>query len=476
VLGFEPDRSASFFEAGGDSVRAVDFVAAARDAGFELELADVFVAPTIGELVSRVRPAAEPAGVWKDQSVAPLSLPQEYLLELEARTAPHIRFVPEYSYEIEGPLDEAALAAALDDVARAHPALRTTIRLDGPEPAQVLGEEPAFELELRDVSDEELFPETHAVAAHVIEPDADPLWQVTLLRTPRRYSLVVLVHHIVVDGWAMGLFFRALSEAYAARRAGAPPPARQPWLYAEFAREQQARRASGAYARDVDYWVELTEGRTIDWGSRRGPGRTESFDAVATHVRLGASEAARIAHLAQVSKTSVATAVGAVSSRALAAVSGDEDVVTVEAVANRNAANANVIGFYSTGGISRVQAPPGRRLTELAAELWEQRLRSLPYLGVQLEDVGYACDGDPEYPPVLVALFNERQGPPRFEGCEVRPIDVPRPTRLRRTLNVSWWPAGDGYDLVVAQQVGTLVDGTAEAVAAAVADVLHSAS
>ena len=144
--------------------------------------------------------------------------------------------------------------------------------------------------------------------------------------------------------------------------------------------------------------------------------------------------------------------------------------------ANRDATNANVIGFYSTGGISRVHAPPGRRLTELAAELWEQRLRSLPYLGVQLEDVGYACGGDPEYPPVLVALFNERQGPPRVEGCEVRPIDVPRPTRLRRTLNVSWWPAGDGYDLVVAQQVGTLVDGTAEAVAAAVVDVLHSAS
>jgi aryl carrier-like protein len=303
VLGFEPDRSASFFDAGGDSVRAVDFVAAARDAGFELSLADVFVAPTIGELVSRVRPAAEAAGVVEDQSVAPLSLPQEYLLELEARTAPHIRFVPEYSYEIEGPLDEAALAAALDDVVRAHPALRTTIRLDGPEPAQVLAEEPAFELELRDVSDDELLPETYAVAHHVIEPDADPLWQVTLLRTPRRRALVVLVHHIVVDGWAMGLFFRALSEAYAARLVGAPPPARQPWLYAEFAREQQARRASGAYARDVDYWVELTGGRTIDWGSRRGSGRKESFEAVATRVSLGASEAARIAHLAQVSKT-----------------------------------------------------------------------------------------------------------------------------------------------------------------------------
>src|SRR5207253_2878879 len=178
-----------------------------------------------------------------------------------------------------------------------------------------------------------------------------------------------------------------------------------------------------------------------------------------TRVRLGASEAARIAHLARVSKTSAATVVGAVSSRALAAVSGDEDVVTVESVASRDATNANVIGFYSTGGISRLQAPPGRRVTELAAELWEQRLRSLPYLGVQFEDVGHACDGDPEYPPVLVSLFNERQDPPRFEGCVVRPIDVPRPTRLRRTLNVSWWPAAGGYDLVVSQQVGTLVDG-----------------
>jgi Condensation domain/Phosphopantetheine attachment site len=477
VLGFEPDRSASFFDAGGDSVRAVDFVAAARDAGFELALVDVFSAPTIRELVSRVRPAVEPVGVGEDPSTAPLSLPQEYLLRLEARTAPYITFVSEYSYEIEGPLDDAALEAALDDVARAHPALRTTIRLDGPEPAQVLAEEPAFGLEVRDVADEELLPETDAVAREAIEPDADPLWRVTLLRSPRRRALVVCVHHIVVDGWAMGVFFRALSEAYAARRAGAPPPARQPWIYAEFAREQQARRASGAYQRDVDYWVELTEGHSIDWSSRRGPGRKESWDAVATRVRVGASEAARIAHLAQVSKTSAATVIGAVSSRALAAVSGDEDVVTVESVANRDARNANVIGFYSTGGISRVQAPPGRRVTELAAELWEQRLRSLPYLGVHFEDVAEVFgDDDPEYPPVLVSLFNERQDPPRFEGCEVRPIDVPRPKRLRRMLNVSWWPAGDGYDLVVSQQVGTLVDGTAEAVAAAVADLLRSAS
>ena len=477
VLGFEPDPSASFFDAGGDSVRAVDFAAAARDAGFELELADVFLAPTIADLVSRVRPAgAEPVAVAEDVSVAPLSLPQQHLLHLEARTSPHIRFVPEYSYEIEGPLDEAALAAALDDVARAHPALRTTIRLDGPTPAQVLAEEPAFGLEVREVPDDELLPETYAVAREVIEPDADALWRLTLLRTPRRWSLVVLVHHIVVDGWGMGVFFRALSEAYAARRAGAPPPARQPWVYAEFAHEEQERQASGAYARDVDYWVELTGRRVIDWGRRRGPGRTESFDAVATRVRLGASEAAQIAHLAQVSKTSVATVVGAVSSRALAAVSGDEDVVTAEDVARRDATNANVIGFYSNGRVSRVQAPPGRRVTELAADLWDQRLRSLPHLGAQLEDVGCASVGDSEYPPVLVSLYNERQDPPRFEGCAVRPIDVPRPRRLRRALNVSWWPVGDGYDLVVAQQVRTLVDGTAEAVAAAVVDVLRSSS
>ena len=341
---------------------------------------------------------------------------------------------------------------------------------------QVLAEEPAFGLEIRDVPDVELLPETDALARELIEPDADPPWRVTLLRTPRRRALVVCVHHIVVDGWGMGVFFRALSEAYAARRAGAPPPARQPWVYAEFAREQQARRASGAYRRDVDYWVELTEGHEVDWGARRGPGRTESWDAVGTRVRFGASEAARIAHLAQVSKTSAATVVGAVCSRALAAVSGDEDVVTVEAVANRDATNANVIGFYSAGGISRVQALPGRSVTELAAELWAQRLRSLPHLGVQFEDVGDACNGDPDYPSMLVSLFNERQDPPRFEGCEVRPIDVPRPTRLRRTLNLSWWPAGDGYDLVVTQQVGTLVDGTAEAVAAAVGEVLRSAS
>jgi hypothetical protein len=115
-------------------------------------------------------------------------------------------------------------------------------------------------------------------------------------------------------------------------------------------------------------------------------------------------------------------------------------------------------------------------VSELAVDLWEQRLRSLPYLGVQLEAVGEACNGDPDYPPVLVSLFNERQDPPRFEGCAVRPIDVPRPARLRRELKVSWWPAGDGYDLVVSQQVGTLVDGTAEAVAAAVVDVVRSAS
>ena len=476
MLGFEPDRSASFFDAGGDSVRAVDFVAAARDAGFELALVDVFAAPTIGELVSRVRPAAERASVADDPTVSPLSLPQEYLLLLEARTAPYITFVSEYSYEIEGPLDEAALAAALDDVARAHPALRTTLRLDGPEPAQVLAGEPPFGLEIHDVPDEELLPETHAVAYERIAPDADALWRVTLLRTPRRRALVVCVHHVVIDGWAMGVFFRALSEAYAARRAGEPPPARQPWVYAGFAREQRTRLASGAYRRDVDYWVELTGGRATDWGSRRGPGRRESWDAVATRVRLGASEAARIAHLAQVSKTSVATVVGAVSSRALAAVSGDEEAVWIESVANRDAANANVIGFYSTGGISRVQAPPGRRVSELAAELWEQRLRSLPYLDVLFEDVAEVVGADPEYPSVLVSLFNERQDPPRFEGCVVRPIDVPRPTRLRRMLNVSWWPAGGGYDLVVSQQVGTLVDGTAEAVAAAVADVLRDAS
>ncbi|MGW7595715.1 condensation domain-containing protein, partial [Streptomyces rubiginosohelvolus] len=130
------------------------------------------------------------------------------------------------AWRLRGPMDAAALTAALRDVVGRHEALRTTFPVvDGQPYQQVTPAARAVpEVTVVRAGESELAALTERAARYVFDLAAElPVraWLFTL--GPDDCVLVLLIHHIAGDGWSLGVMLRDLEEAYQARLAGSAP-------------------------------------------------------------------------------------------------------------------------------------------------------------------------------------------------------------------------------------------------------------
>ncbi|HXO43693.1 MAG TPA: amino acid adenylation domain-containing protein, partial [Thermoanaerobaculia bacterium] len=312
----------SFFDLGGHSLLATRLASRVRETfAVELPLRDVFEAPTVAALAERLR-AAQAAGAAappplasrpRPEGIAPLSFAQErlwFLSRLEPEsTAYHIGV----GARLRGRLQHSALAAALDEVVRRHEALRTVFEetpLAGgggrpvqrirppspPSPPWSPPPSPASSLrslrpprsagpppppptlprvDLARLAGHRREVVAAAIASHWCERPFDlsegPLLRPLLLELAAEEShLVLALHHIVADGWSMGVLLRELAALYPAAlqaaaggalgapallpyesRAALPP---LPIQYADFAAWQRDWLRGEELARQLGYW------------------------------------------------------------------------------------------------------------------------------------------------------------------------------------------------------------------------------
>ncbi|MER5494283.1 amino acid adenylation domain-containing protein, partial [Streptomyces sp. NPDC002490] len=251
VLGLaDPDTDASFLALGGDSVTAMRLVGLVRTTlGAALDVGDVFRHPSVTELA---RLLAHGPGDTRPRLLArerparpPLSFGQRrmwllnQLKEAGAGAAYNVPLV----LRLSGTLDVPALRAALGDLADRHQTLRTVFPAVDGTPRQHLrtGADRHPPLRLRALADADV---PAALAAELLagfDLVDDLPWRTLLLETaPTEHLLVLVAHHIAVDGWSMGVLARDLRTAYAARRGGAAPDWEPlPVQYVDYARWQR---------------------------------------------------------------------------------------------------------------------------------------------------------------------------------------------------------------------------------------------
>ncbi|HEU4561105.1 MAG TPA: amino acid adenylation domain-containing protein, partial [Longimicrobium sp.] len=168
-----------------------------------------------------------------------------------------------------GALDRAALERALGEIVRRHEALRTTFaELDG-SPVQVIAPFGGFALPVEDLSDLSEADREAAVRHRVDEEArrafdlaAGPLFRAALLRVDAEdHVLVLSMHHIVSDGWSMGVLFRELATLYEAYRDGGESPlAELAVQYTDYAVWQREQLTGESLNRQLSYWREQLAG------------------------------------------------------------------------------------------------------------------------------------------------------------------------------------------------------------------------
>jgi amino acid adenylation domain-containing protein len=273
-VGVEDD----FFALGGHSLLATRVVSRIREAlGVEVPLRTLFEAPTVARLAARtdqllragtgVRlPPLRPA---PREGPLPLSFAQQrlwFIHQLEPRSPAYNMPSP---LRLRGRLRPGVLERALTELVRRHESLRTVFRSVAGEPVQVIRPAAPAALpvvDLRALDGERRGETVRRLAAEEAGRPFDlaggPLLRATLLRAgEEEWALLFTVHHVVSDGWSMGVLVREISRLYDAFARGLPSPLPEPRLqYADYAVWQRGWLAGETLERQLAFWRERLAG------------------------------------------------------------------------------------------------------------------------------------------------------------------------------------------------------------------------
>jgi amino acid adenylation domain-containing protein len=224
--------SDNFFEIGGHSLLASRAIARLRTAfDLEIPLRAIFEAPTVAELTEKI-------AVYQNQSdfaasralepserptTVPLSFAQQRLWFLAQMDGESSAYNMSETVRLKGNLDENALRSALENVVGRHEILRTAFCSINGQPSQIVNPETEIDLSVADLTDapaERRNEKSRKIAAEFSAQPFDltacPLLRLKIIKIDESEQLLVIVfHHIISDGWSVGVFLQELSASYA---------------------------------------------------------------------------------------------------------------------------------------------------------------------------------------------------------------------------------------------------------------------
>ncbi|MFJ5548010.1 amino acid adenylation domain-containing protein [Streptomyces sp. NPDC093225] len=394
VLGRSPvgidDR---FFDLGGHSLLGIRVISRIRHAlGAELSIRDLFEAPTVAALAARSEQsaatgAARPlAARTRRPEGLPLSHAQQRLWFLHRLEGPSAVYNLPLMLRLTGPLDRAALEAALADVVGRHEVLRTVLREVDGEPRQIILETAHIGTVFRPVSPDALKDEAERAAGRPFDLAADlPLRAWLFGLGPEEHALLLVLHHIAADGWSMGPLARDLATAYAARREGRTPDwTPLPVQYADYAVWQREllgdeRDPDSVAGRQLAHWREALAGapEELELPTDRPRPAVPSHRGDSVPLEVSADTHKRLLALARDNQATLFMAVQAALAALLTRIGAGTDITIGSAVAGRgDEALDDLVGFFVNSVVLRTDtsgAPSFRELlhrvrdTDLAA-------------------------------------------------------------------------------------------------------------
>ncbi len=458
VLGLERvGVEESFFELGGHSLLATRVVSRARALlGAELSVRDLFEAPTVESLARRVTAAVPPEPMRVERPAEPpLSFAQERLWFLDQLDPGSAAYNMPAAVRLLGPLQPAALAAALERIVARHEALRTRFESREGRPMQVI--EPAVELALKraDAADlEAALAVCREEASRPFDLTRAPLVRACLLRLSEEdWVFQVTMHHVVSDGWSLGVFVRELAALYEALSMGQEPALSPlPLQYADVAVWQRGRLAGAGLEGELSWWKSQLAGSppVLELPLDHPRPAVQRLRGGRRAVAIPAAVGRNLERLARSSGATPYMVLLAGFAALLGRHAGQEDVVVGTPVAGRTLPETEeLIGLFVNTLALRVDLSADPGFGELLGRVRERVLSAFAHQEVPFERLveELSPERSLSHSPVFQALFTLQTAPlsPGLPGLELRRLEVATGVaKFDLSLDLSPEPSG-GY-------------------------------
>jgi amino acid adenylation domain-containing protein/FkbH-like protein len=355
-----------FFGLGGHSLLATRVIARVRDSlGIELPVRTLFESPVLAELAGRIERLrregqwALPAMTAKQRvGYLPLSFAQERLWILDQLQPGGSEYNIPIAALLDGVLDIEALERSLSELVRRHEVLRTRFEVADGNPVQVIDEPRNVELtrlDLLQLDGEQPEAALRRQMSRLISEPFDlttgPLLRATLVRlSAERHAVILVLHHIISDGWSRGILVGELSRSYAAYVKGLPSPLPALTLqYADYARWQRDWLQGEVLERRLEYWRTKLSGAPValKLPADRARPPVQSFKGATFSFHLSSELSTRLSALARGEGATLFMVLLAAFEVVLARWSGQEDIVVGTPIAGRTHREIEgLIGFF----------------------------------------------------------------------------------------------------------------------------------
>ncbi|KOP26730.1 hypothetical protein AMR41_08910 [Hapalosiphon sp. MRB220] len=402
----------NFFELGGHSLLATQIISHLRtNLKVELPLRQFFEAPTIAEQANIIQknkflkiqpisniiyqterdkkeylklklPKIEKAFRLSDTSLSYAQKRLWYIDQLQPNNTAYNLFNP---IRISGYLDILALEKSLNEIIRRHEILRTNFIVDNGQPTQLIAE--SFNLELPIISLSKLSDtEREQTVKTLVKQEAenpfrlntDPLLRFTLLRLAEtEYVLLFTMHHIISDGWSIGVLIKELVDMYEAFSLGQPSPLPElPIQYADFAVWQHQWLQGEVLEQLLTYWQQQLQNLpNLQLPTDYPRPLTPTYQGSAQPFTLSPTLSQQIKILSNQQGVTLFMTLHTAFTTLMHYYSGQDDIVIGTDVANRNQEETEgLIGFFVNQLVLRTKFDGNPTFSELLDRVREVTL------------------------------------------------------------------------------------------------------
>ncbi|PLZ94164.1 non-ribosomal peptide synthetase [Fischerella muscicola CCMEE 5323] len=364
-------------------------------------------------------PSISVTQVQKTTSVHPLSFSQQGLWFIH-------QFVPDspaYNIPIlincKGEVNEAVVAQSLNEIIRRHAVLRTNFVVVDGQPLQVI--QPATKLtllteDLQQVAVNQRAEQVRRLATEFAQQPFDlssqPLLRAKLLRLDQQeYTLLLTLHHIIADGWSIGILIQELAALYAAFSRGEPSPLPElPIQYIDFAYWQRQWLQSDRIQTLLTYWKQQLGGKlpVLNLPTDRPRSPIQTFKGAQAKLTLSPTLTAELKKLGHSEGATLFMTMLAAFKVLLYRYTGQTDILVGSPIANRNQTEVKaLIGYFVNVLVLRTDLANQPSFRELLSRVKSTALEAYIHQDLPFEKLveELHLDRDLSYNPLFQVMF-----------------------------------------------------------------------